>query len=262
MPAEKLNECLFSLLSTGLDEMESVRFMDRTDTKYVLSVRKLPEIIHRIDGNYKVLEIKNERVFIYHNTYLDTNDYFFFNQHVTGKLERNKVRFRKYENSNLTFLEVKKRTKKNRTIKWRIESQLTPDNHCSDEAVKFINNDLPQKDLTLNPVLLNRFRRFTLAGFESNERITFDFDLKFADNSGGFARFPNILIIKIKRDGLRGRSVMSELLKELNIKPTGFSKYCIGTAILRDIPRKNILKPKFLMINKIENEHYRPTHSC
>jgi hypothetical protein len=261
MHTNKIPEILHSLKPTGLEEMESVRLMDRIDTKYVLSINKLPDLLQRINGEYRILEIADDRIFTYHNTYLDTIEYLFFNQHLTGKLERNKVRFRKYESSNLTYLEVKKRTNKNRTIKWRIESQLNHDNSFNDEALKFINEYLPQKYLILRPVLLNRFRRFTLAGYESNERITFDSDLTYFDNEVRFARFPNLLIIEVKKDGARCKSTISDLLKRNEIKPTGFSKYCIGTGVLKDLPRKNILKPKFLMINKIENEHYSSNYS-
>jgi hypothetical protein len=43
----------------------------------------------------------------------------------------------------------------------------------------------------------------------------------------------------------------------MSIYPAGFSKYCIGTALLNNSLKKNILKPKLLKIKSIENESFK-----
>ena len=250
----EINDVLNSFRTVGLEAMDTTRLMNRIDTKYVLSIRKLPELLIRMDGAYRVLEINNNRLFSYFTTYLDTNDFLFFNQHVTGKLERNKVRYRKYETTGITYLEVKRRTNKDRTIKWRIEHNLTPGSECDEKARDFIKEYVPQKPLLLKPVLINSFKRITLVGSEINERITIDQDLSYSDTTGNQVRFPSVAIIEHKRERFTSGSPVGEILKECFIHPTGFSKYCFGTAIMHDIPRKNMLKPKLLLINKIENE--------
>jgi VTC domain len=257
MLVPEIKEVLDSFIPIDLEEMDNVRLMDRIDTKFVLSVRRIPDLLIRMDGGYKALEINKSRSFSYLTTYLDTSDYLFFNQHVTGKLERNKVRYRKYETTGTTYLEVKKRTNKNRTIKWRIENNLTCDNRCDDKAFEFINEYVPQKSLMLRPVLMNSFKRITLVRSDINERITIDYDLSFSDTDGKETRLPFISIVELKRQGFSDRSPVINILKEYSIHPTSFSKYCIGTAMLNDLPRKNILKAKLLLINKIENEHNR-----
>jgi hypothetical protein len=239
----------------GLNEMDNVRLMDRVDTKYVMSVLKLNDLLTRLDGGYLVLEIDGNRFFSYRTTYLDTSDYLFFNQHVTGKFERSKVRFRKYENTGVTYLEVKKRTNKNRTVKWRIENDLDSENKCDKKASDFIEEYIPERSLVLKPVLINRFNRVTLVGAENNERITIDYNLSFSDTNGNQISFPFITIIELKRQGLSNSSPLANILKDYSIRPTSFSKYCIGTGIFYDVPRKNILKQKMLLINKIENEY-------
>jgi hypothetical protein len=257
MDLNRLTSSVSSFIPTSLNEMEKISLMDRLDTKYVIPVNKLPDLLKRTNGQYKILEIDKARDFQYHNVYLDSPDYYFFNQHVTGKLNRHKVRFRKYVSTGTTFLEIKLRNNKNRTVKWRIESTLTEYNGLSYDAQMFIGGHVSLNSLEIEPVLVNCFRRLTLAGYESNERITVDYDLRFSDNNGSMARFPYLAIIEVKRDAKGGRSIISDILKSEHIYPSGFSKYCMGTATLKDLPHKNTLKSKFIKLNKIENEYFR-----
>ena len=241
----------------SLEELDNSRLMDRIDTKYLISVDRVPELLNRMYGAYKVLEINDTRIFSYSTTYLDTADYLFFNQHVTGRTERIKVRYRKYNTTGKTYLEVKSKINGNRTIKSRIPHDLTPAIEPDIKASEFIAEHVPYKDLVLGPVLVNSFRRITLAGSDICERITIDTDLVYSDLSGKNTEFPYLAIIEHKRERLSNGSPLTGILKECNFHATGFSKYCFGAAIMIDIPRKNILKPKFLLINKIENEYHR-----
>ena len=58
--------------------------------------------------SYKVLEIDMIRSFPYHTTYLDTPDFLFYTQQLRGKLNRHKIRYRRYESTGISFLEIKK----------------------------------------------------------------------------------------------------------------------------------------------------------
>jgi hypothetical protein len=252
---ELISEALALFSQIGLSEMDNVRLMNRTDTKYLMAVNRIPELLTKMNGYYRILEINGNRTFSYLTTYLDTTDYLFFNQHITGKLSRNKVRFRKYESTGITFLEIKKKTNKNRTIKWRIENNPAPDGKYDSTACEFINKHIPQIPLVLKPVLFNIFRRITLVGSEIKERITLDYNISYSDPDGRRTGLPLIAVIEVKKECFTGRSRITEVLKELAVYPTGFSKYCIGNAFLNEHLRKNILKSKLLMINKIENEY-------
>jgi hypothetical protein len=256
-----IKNILGSLAPVSLSEMDNVRLMDRVDIKYVLSAGRLSDLLIRLNGNYKVLEIDGNRIFSYFTRYLDTSGYYFFNQHVRGKPERHKVRFRTYESTGTTYLEVKKRTNRNRTIKCRIKNDLTSDNRCDEKASVFLKEYIPGDALQLHPVLVNSFKRITLVGSAFNERATIDFDLSFSDNAGKVAGYPHAAIIEIKKPGRFSRSPMADILKELSVHPTGFSKYCFGTSVLYDIPRKNIMREKIILINRIENEYYRSNGS-
>jgi len=257
MYVSDIHESLRSFVPIRLEEMDSIKLMNRVEAKFLFNVKRLPGLLDRLSGIYKILEIEHIRSFPYITTYLDTSEFLFYNQQLTGKLARHKVRYRKYESSGMSFLEVKRRTNKNRTIKWRIENSLIED--IPDEnAIDFIRGFIPGKALDLKPVLVNSFSRITLAGIDLKERITMDFNLKYSGPEGNISELPFLAIAELKKEGYSGNSPFANVLKQNGIRPTGFSKYCIGNALLREMSRKNMLKPKFLLINKIENEYNKP----
>jgi hypothetical protein len=235
----------------SLEEMDHVRLMDRIDTKYVFTVNKVPDLLRLMKDEYRVLEMNGHRVFEYETTYLDTPDYLFYNQHITGRFDRSKVRYRTYNSTGITYLEIKRKTRKNRTVKWRI-MQAAADGNRDDESREFLEKHLSFDPGLLKPVISSSFRRITLIGVNRPERITLDLDLSFSGTNGHKADMHNIAIAELKSEGAAGRSPFSAVVKSLSIYQSGFSKYCTGTALLHDVPRKNSIKPTLLLINKIE----------
>lgn len=243
------------LAPVGLDEMDSVKLMNRVDTKYVMSAHRLPSLFDGLDGHYRVLETGGTRISPYETCYLDDNCFRLFDQHVIGKPVRYKVRFRTYSSTGSTFLEVKKRTAASRTVKWRISRDTSLAAFSDDEALQFLRGCLPFGPEGLSPVLLNSFKRITLVEKSFRERATIDFDLSFSDMSGKVLRFPFITIIELKREGYGSFSPLAGVLRELSVNPSGFSKYCVGVSVLYNIPRRNLLRDKISVIKKIENEY-------
>jgi hypothetical protein len=254
MMSTDMKDIIYKFEPISLGEMDKVQLMNRTDTKYIFPLRRLPEILDLAQKKYKVLEIKYQRDFSYDTTYLDTCNFLFFYHQTIGKLQRHKVRFRIYKSSGISYLEVKRKTNKNRTIKWRIVNQLK-DNGCDPTALDFLKNYVPASYQQLQPVLTNKFNRITLVGLETLERITLDYSISFSDWYGGSIDMPFLAIAEVKREGFSNYSPFIHILKQFNIRQTGFSKYCIGSAMLYKLPHQNILKQKFLLLNKIENEH-------
>jgi hypothetical protein len=238
----------------SLNEMDRVKLMNRVEKKYVFCANRLPELLKMLTEDYRVLEMEQIRFFPYCTTYLDTPELLFYNQQVRGKLNRYKVRYRRYESTGMSFLEIKKKTNKSRTIKWRIENHLKPGSP-DQEAKGFIRKYLPDGLPVLQPVLINSFSRITLVGKKINERITLDFDLTFASPYGKTTILPYLAIAELKREKHNSMSPFSSAMKLTGIQPGRFSKYCIGSALIMDMPRKNILKPNLLLINKIEHEY-------
>jgi hypothetical protein len=103
----KINDeaCLFEKIT--LDQMEGVKLMDRIDVKYLIPLHLLPIVLQDAREHYKLLEINNERLCSYETLYYDTEDYQLYHSHQSGRLNRYKVRFRNYVDSNLSFFEIK-----------------------------------------------------------------------------------------------------------------------------------------------------------
>ncbi|MCD8282164.1 MAG: VTC domain-containing protein, partial [Prevotella sp.] len=64
----------------------------------------------------------------------------------------------------------------------------------------------------------------------------------------------NVAVIELKRDG-RVPSPVLALLRQLRIKPMGFSKYCIGMALTDPALPRNRIKERLRNINKLENNN-------
>lgn len=248
-----IKDIVDSFDSVSLEEMDAVKLMDRYDTKFLLHVKRVPELLKLMAKDYRVLEINGIRVSGYNTTYLDTPDYLFYNQHITDRDGRTKVRFRKYLSTEKTFLEIKKKNRKQKTVKWRIENNLQ-EGTLDIAAGEFINNHIPVDSAALRPVISNSFKRITFVRYDIPERITLDLDLSFSGPDGGSRELPLVAIAELKSQGIAVRSPFSKLIRSLSFFPVGFSKYCTGLALLFDMPRKNILKQKILMLNRIENE--------
>jgi len=201
-----------------------------------------------------MLDIDLMRIFPYHTTYLDTSDFLFYTQQLRGKLNRHKVRYRCYESTGLAFLEIKKRTNKNRTIKWRIESRLNTDTP-DENAAAFFKEYLPCNYRELNPVLINQFNRITLVSMNAKERVTFDYDIAFTSPGGRIAELPFLAVAELKRNKDSGKSSFGIVMKQYGLRPNRFSKYCIGNALTANMTKSNSIKPNLLLINKIKNEY-------
>jgi hypothetical protein len=255
MDQSEIHNSLNSFTPVGLHEMDGVKLMNRVETKYIFCADRLTELLNLVKGSYKALEIDHIRNFPYCTTYLDTSDFLFFTQQVRGKLNIHKVRYRRYESTGVSYLEIKKKTNKKRTVKWRIENSLKPDSPDT-EAIQFIKKYLPAGVTDLHPVLINGFTRITLVGTKCKERVTIDYDLTFASPFGKISGFPFLAIAELKREKHSCLSPFGLVMKLMRIQSGSFSKYCIGSALIMDMPRTNMLKPNLLLINKLENEYF------
>ena len=115
----KTENILHDFKPISLAEMDRVKLMNRTDTKFAFSVEKLTEFLGSLNQFYDVLEIANTRTPHYESLYFDDDQFSFFKDHHNGKTNRFKVRIRKYVESDILFLEVKHKFK-GRTDKKRI----------------------------------------------------------------------------------------------------------------------------------------------
>lgn len=121
--------------SISLGEMSEVKLMNRMDSKYVAPIHKVIEILNLAKNDYFVYKNNSESILTYRNLYYDTIDYKMYIEHHNQRLPRQKVRIRHYVNSQDSFLEVKSKNNKGRTIKNRILINLKS-NQDQNEFIK------------------------------------------------------------------------------------------------------------------------------
>ena len=214
---------LNDLQTVTLDELDTVRLLDRKDTKFVFSQIHLPLILEKVKPFYKILEINNDRVFTYDTTYFDTDDFLFYNQHHNENRKRFKVRFRKYSSNNKSFFEIKIKNNKNRTLKKRL---------LVDEMNEYLGEqerDLVSRIIGLPPDQLTsklelKFSRITLTDNNFNERLTIDTNLS-AKNGISSKIFDQLVISEIKQKKYDTKSDFIQILRDLKIQDMRFSKY-------------------------------------
>ncbi len=227
--------------------MDGVALMNRTDTKYLMSVDQLESVLQEVGHHYRILDIKGVRSNHYQSQYYDTEDFYFYRRHHSGKQNRLKIRKRMYVESNLTFLEVKFKSNKGRTEKDRTKLDgLTPD--LSIENENYI-HETSHFEEHLEPKLMNLFERITLVDQALPERITIDLNLSFVVNDKT-VDIPDLVIIEAKQERQNRHSVFLQALKRRLIRPESMSKYCLGIALLTD-QKSNMFKEKIRTIKSL-----------
>ena len=248
-----MEELLKAFESITLEEMKSVKLMNRTDTKFVTNTRKLCQLLEMAQQDYRIQEMNGERNLDYDTTYFDTTAFDMYTQHQCGHTNRQKIRFRTYCINQLQFMEVKTKNNHGRTKKKRIE---VSDMDLSDTTKReFLQKHLRYEVDKLQPVLNNHFNRITLVNKGMTERLTIDTALNFHNLlSGEDKDMGPLVVIELKRDGLVYSPVLN-MLRQLRIQPHGFSKYCMGSALTGEnhLP-VNRFKCKLREINKLVNQ--------
>lgn len=248
---------LHKLNPITLEEMSGIRLMNRTDTKFVTNKAKLEQLLQMVQGKYYAQFLNNSFIADYMTTYWDTERYDFYLDHHNERAPRQKVRVRTYMDSGVTYLEVKTKNNHGRTKKKRVEvpcQEITPENGNEEFLQKLVQKGFNE----MRPTVQNRFNRITLVNYGKTERLTIDFDVKFHNKeTQEAAHTGDLVIIELKRDG-NVYSPVLEMLRELRIKPSGFSKYCFGCLMTRKNLKKNLFKKKFVKVRRLTKVNLRP----
>jgi len=244
-----MTDLLRQFPAISLDEMSSVKLMNRIDTKFITTMPQLERLLQMAQEDYFAQEIGGERNMLYDTTYFDTHDYSMYAEHQHGHAGRQKIRFRTYVASNLQFMEVKTKNNHGRTKKKRIE---VSDMDLTDPTKHdFLTKHLKYACDDLIPHMHNYFRRVTLVNRQKTERLTIDTQLEFNNIVSGVTRqMQDFVIIELKRDGLCFSPVL-EMLRQLRIHPHGFSKYCMGAAMTNGELPVNNFKEKLHDVEKL-----------
>lgn len=255
---EELHSILSSFDSISLEEMDGVKLLNRIDTKYTFCPENINALILSLNSTYRILEIKGNRTNRYQTLYFDTPNYQLFLDHHNERVNRYKLRFRKYVDSNLSYLEMKFKTAKERTDKKRtrkedIEMQL------SDSSLKFIEKHLKRAAPDFVPVLWNSFMRLTFVHKLFPERLTIDIGLEFSScKTGEIVPLPTLVVAEVKRDKATAHSDFVQMMKKEGVREVGFSKYCIGALLLNKKLKYNRFKAQLLKLNKLTHGNIQP----
>lgn len=249
--SSKIEAGLESFETITLDQMDRVKLMNRVDTKFNFTKSELLSILPELSEHYQILNINGNLTPKYESLYYDDPLLKFYKDHHSGRMNRFKVRMRKYLDSDIAFLEVKHKFK-GRTNKQRIPISDLHHN-LSEEEKEFVRSTgVNVKDL--NPVLTNKYNRITLVGKKLNERLTLDLGLSFfwEDKTRSFNE---LVIAELKQEKVSRNSPFFQIMRELNVRPFRLSKYCIGILKLYGTERvkHNRFKEKLLKLKKIDN---------
>lgn len=251
MPINRLKNITSEFQGITLAEMDEVKLMNRVDTKFAFNFSQLVQILESLKMDYKILEIEGTRMPFYESLYFDEKNFKFYNDHYLGKENRFKVRFRKYVESNLSFLEIKHKIK-GRTRKSRINAEEIAQSLNSDQQ-HFLEKVL-NSEIELVPKLWNSFHRMTLVNNTIKERLTLDFQLKFKWDHHEVI-LDNLVIAELKQEQVNRNSPFFSIMKSMVIRPYRLSKYCMGALEIygTDHLKYNRFKEKLRHLKKIND---------
>lgn len=254
-----IKKLLSEMRPITLEQMSDIRLMNRLDTKYVCSKQQLAELLTLVQDKYYVQETLSNRIIPYCTTYYDTTDHLMYTMHHNKRAKRMKVRVRTYVQSDDTFLEVKNKNNHGRTKKKRIPVPSQDNFRTTEGAHELVMRKTGLDLNTLNAVVRNNFNRVTLVNNGKTERLTIDFDIRFHNLETTVDHGTDqLVIIELKRDG-NVFSPITNILRDLHIHPTGFSKCCIGMALTDISLKRNNFKPKLRKLQKINGREFITT---
>ncbi len=242
---------LNGLQQLAISETASAQFIDRVDARYLLPKRRLEEILAEVRPHYHLFHLRGKRLFRYDTLYFDTPERIFYYQHLADKLNRYKIRSRRYVETNDQFFELKWKNNKRTTITKRVRLEDMSEQICEDGRLLLAQN-IPSISAALEPALWVYYHRFMLVSPQTGERLTFDTNLWFRWQSR-FVAYPNLIIADIQQE--RGiESPFRNLMKALEVREGGISKYCLGLANVEPSLKANNIKPMLARINRLNEE--------
>ena len=247
---DSLKLTLGAFQPVGLDEIRGATLMDRADIKFTLHRSHFAEVLQALVPYYSILKVNEHFINPYESVYFDDEKFSLYLNHHNQRSNRYKVRYRKYAATDVSFLEIKVKNSNGRTIKERILSSGT--HHFLDEREQaFLSSNVVADFSTLKSNLQVNYSRITLVNKLSQERVTFDLDLKLF-NTNREVLYQNVVIAEVKQDRLSYHTKIRQLLKSKQIPDTRVSKYCLGVISLYPNLKSNLFKSMLSQFNKIQ----------
>lgn len=248
---ERLEQVAWSFQPASQTLTNARVLQKRRAWKYLLHTVDLADLIVELRDTHHILLAGNEALAHYENHYFDTEDRTSYRDHLRGRPRRHKVRVRSYVDRGLTTLEVKLRSPRGESDKKRL-IRTFQDRSLDKEAAQFILDTAPVSPDELRPSLMNQFRRITLLGVDSEERVTVDVGLRFQEN-GKEINLLGVGIIEVKSAARRCDTVAIRLFRSRRLRSRSMSKYCVGSALLNPELAANRFLPLLRDIKKMES---------
>jgi hypothetical protein len=241
-PAQRLDAAVAALAPASARDLESRALTRRFDRKFLLPVERATEVFEALGDEYRVVLARQARFAHYDTTYFDTADLRFYHEHRRRRLPRVKVRMRHYTDRDLTMLEVKQKTSRGDTRKFRWEREHTQP-ELDDTDLAHIAAACPWA-LASGPLVAQArtvFHRVMLINTVTVERATLDFGLSF--ERGTTRRdFDASVIVEVKDGGRERTSPLVAALRDHHARCMAVSKYCLAIAMLSNERRNTFLR--------------------
>lgn len=192
------------LPTTSLEHLiATADLQSRVDRKYLVPPVALAELLTRLEGRLRVLDIDGRRLFQYESVYFDTPELLAHHQHVGGRGRRFKVRTRTYGDSAESMLEIKTAGGRDETVKDRHPYQLGERYELNPWAREVVGRRLGDTALAerLKQSLVSRYHRATLVEPATGSRLTCDVDLDFENDRRRRTGPDDLVLIKSKTVG-------------------------------------------------------------
>ena len=237
----------------GLSEMDDVQLQYRMDTKYVFNAGRLDDLLLELLSGYRLLEVGGMRGIDYETRYFDTSGLKHYFDHHNGRGFRSKVRVRRYGGSGLCVLEVKRKTGRGGTDKRRTPLTGLPNAlDAGQQAFASVHSRCAEP---LFRALDNTFHRFTFVHRERLERLTIDTSIAFS-HQGREVALPRLVVAELKEGRTGHGSPFAATMRRWTVPPIGFSKYCIGSAMVHPELKRNAFKPVILQADRAATTNY------
>lgn len=230
---EIINRELSSFESHSLSDLSRAVLMDRVDTKFLVPAEMVCGLLDELRDYCSVLSVGGQRISRYQTHYYDTPDLRFYRSHHNGQLNRYKVRCRTYVEQRNSFLEMKRKNNKGRTLKRRV-AIAEPGLAALAANRQFLRDCGVSRVDELVDTLSCDYFRMALASEDTGERLTIDFNPSFGDGrSQRRLVLQNLVIVELKQSSRNWNSTLFRVFRQSRLRPAAFNKYCIGLSLLR-----------------------------
>ncbi len=245
-----LGEAIEAFAPVDASLLERRSLLRRADTKFLLRAEALAVALRALSRHHRVLLAGGERIARYETLYFDVPDLRGYDDHVRGRAPRYKVRARHYPDRGVSYLEVKCKTNRERTEKARRPHPFA-EAALSEEETAWALRITGWPGPTLLPQAWTRFRRITLVGLDSDERVTVDLDLRL-DRPPLTRRLHGLAIVEVKQARLDPRSPAMLALRRSGARVRSVSKYAVALGLLAAGVRRNRLLPTLREIERYD----------